>query len=110
MTTNAQKDAAFWPTEREGYTETIRPAYVPGPPTTKIISTKKSGIGLSIATQEHLGSLIAGVGLIYSTYTITQNVAAVVKIGVWPPGPLETCAIGVILWLTAKWRRATCLK
>jgi hypothetical protein len=26
---------------------------------------------------------------------------------IMPPGPVEVCALGILAWLHAKWRRAT---
>lgn len=58
-----------------------------------------------------IGSLMAGGGVIWATYMATsglrlgedaiRNAAAAVFT---QRGPLEVCAIGILLWMLGKWR------
>ncbi|MBV9436173.1 MAG: hypothetical protein JOZ44_08975 [Acidobacteria bacterium] len=93
----------LWPKEREGYEETIVPAYAPAPKGSVRYPT-------SVRTEERIGSVIAGVGVIFMVKSVTHNLAGITHMGILPPGPLETCAIGVLIWLHGKWRRATKLR
>ncbi len=59
-----------------------------------------------IQSEERLGSLLAGGGIIWSAYVMSLNS------GGWAalqavPGPREICALGLLIWLHAKWRRST---
>ena len=64
---------------------------------------------LRIQTEERLGSLIAAGGLIWTVRVGTQDLASLWQLTVAPPSPLEICAIGILLWLHAKWRRSVTL-
>ncbi len=92
----------FWPAEREGYVDNLRPAYarVRVPP-----SPRRNSI---IRLQERIGSLMAGAGLCWAAWAVTHNLEAVTRAesGFWPLGPLELCATGILIWIHAKWRRA----
>lgn len=95
----------FWPKEREGFSETLRPAYAavrftPSPPRR----------GSSMKLEERLGATIAGAGLCWATSVIVHQFAAISRMGLWPPGPLELCAAGVLIWMHAKWRRSVKLQ
>jgi hypothetical protein len=61
---------------------------------------------LRIRTEEILGSLIAAAGIIWGIAEATKDFAGLLKLRLLPPGPLEVCALGVLLWLHAKWRRS----
>ena len=58
-----------------------------------------------IQAEERLGSVIAGLGLVWTAAAGTRDIASVWQFSIWPPGPLEICAIGVLVWLHAKYRR-----
>ena len=58
--------------------------------------------------EEHFASLIASGGLIYASYVGSLHFTSLESLTL-PFGPLELCALGVILWLHAKWRRATAI-
>ena len=89
----------FWPQEREGYTDNLRPAYAP-------VRVAPSPRRLhSLRLEERLGSVIAGGGLCWATWIVVHRMGVMSSTGAWPPGPLETCAIGVLIWIHAKWRR-----
>ncbi len=62
---------------------------------------------LRIQTEERLGSLIAAAGVIWAVRVGTKGLASLWQFTLLPPGPLEVCAIGILVWLHAKWRRST---
>jgi hypothetical protein len=61
---------------------------------------------LRIRTEERLGSLISAGGVIWGVQEGTKGLADLWKFSILPPGPLEVCAIGILIWLHAKWRRS----
>lgn len=56
--------------------------------------------------EERLGSLIAAAGIVWAVHEGTKDLVALWQLKILPPGPLEVCAIGVLIWLHAKWRHA----
>jgi len=52
-----------------------------------------------IQTEERLGSLIAGAGAIWAAHEGTKGLASIWQFTLLPPGPLEVCAIGILVWL-----------
>ncbi len=60
-----------------------------------------------IRGEERLGSLIAGAGIIWAVYVATHNFAGDWHLQDLIPGPLPVCAIGILIWLHAKWRLST---
>ena len=62
---------------------------------------------LSISTEERFGSLIAAGGIIWGVYVATQNFAGVWSFDLVRQGPMEVAALGILIWLHAKWRRST---
>ncbi len=60
----------------------------------------------SIRGEESLGSLIAAGGIIWSVQEATKGLAELWQLKLLPPGPLEICALGILIWLHAKWRRS----
>ena len=89
-----------WPVEREGYRDDVQVAYAPVSPANKQARPRRW-----IRAEERLGSLIAGGGLIWTAHAVTTHYAGLTRIGILPPGPLEVCAIGILIWLHAKWRK-----
>ncbi len=90
-----------WPAEREGYSGKIPVVY--------------AGVGHAaenakprrwLRLEERFGSLMAGGGMIWTSQAVTNHFAGLSQINLLPPGPLETCALGVLVWLHAKWRRS----
>jgi hypothetical protein len=65
-----------------------------------------SNRGFSIRGEESLGSLVAAGGIIWSVQQATKGLAELWQLKLLPPGPLEVCALGVLIWLHAKWRRS----
>jgi hypothetical protein len=58
-----------------------------------------------IKTEERIGSLIAAGGLIWFAQVLTIDIHDMFSL-TRTPGPLEVCAIGILIWLHAKWRRS----
>jgi hypothetical protein len=58
-----------------------------------------------IKTEERLGSLISSAGLMWGTQVLTVDIHDLDSL-MKTPGPLEVCAIGILIWLHAKWRRS----
>jgi len=54
-----------------------------------------------------LGSLIASGAMIYAVHLITKNYTSLSAIELPRGGPIEICALGVLIWLHGKWRSAT---
>lgn len=55
-----------------------------------------------------LGSLVAAAGLIWTAKLATANFTGVTALSFTnlPRGPLEVCAIGILIWLHALWRKS----
>jgi hypothetical protein len=84
-----------------------RKAYTPGDAV--YIKTGKRPVlarNTSTRTEERIGSLLAGGGMIWSAYAVATNYPALLQLRMLPPGPLEVSAIGILVWLHAKWRRS----
>ena len=103
---NEKSEFIDWDAGREGYLDLPRaPMYAP--------VTKPAGqpsgrrYPFSISTEERLGSLLAAGGTIWATNVATVDYASLWQMKILPPGPLEVCALGVLIWLHAKWRRST---
>ena len=98
---NDKSEFIDWDAGREGYLDLPRaPMYAP------VIkpASKPSGrrYPFSISTEERLGSLLAAGGTIWTTYVATVDYASLWQMTILPPGPLEVCALGVLIWLHAK--------
>lgn len=61
---------------------------------------------MRIKNEERLGSLVAAGGIIWAARVATQNVSTLWNFSIAQPGPLEICALGILMWLHAKWRRS----
>ncbi len=55
-----------------------------------------------------IGSLVAAGGLIWAVKLATDNFTGIDSFSFvrLPAGPLEVCALGILIWLHAKWRRS----
>lgn len=99
-----------WDAGREGYVR-MPSGYVPVAPV-KTSASKIPGQGglLSIRSEERFGSLLAAGGTIWAVYVATQDWANLWdnlwRLQIAPPGPMEVCALGILAWLHAKWRRS----
>jgi hypothetical protein len=104
MVRHYQSDDVGWDAGREGYVD-LRPTakYTPVPKAPK--PTGQSSF-LSIRTQERVSSLIAAAGMIWAVYVATVDYAGLWRMQIAPPGPIEVCGLGILLWLHAKWRRS----
>ena len=100
-----QNNDPGWDRGREGYLDVPqKPVYVPVPTPAK---AKSQGEFLSIAAEERFGSLIAAGGMIWGAYEATVHFAGVLSLDLIPAGPIELCALGILVWLHGKWRRST---
>lgn len=97
-----QSDYIDWDSGRQGY-EDVRSRHVP----VKTPAKKSGGPLLSIRAEERLGSLVAAAGTIWAVYVATTDYANLWRMQIMPPGPVEICALGILAWLHAKWRRST---
>ena len=101
-----QIEQVDWDRGREGYLDLPqKPVYAPiAKPAKKTTGTEPL---IAISTEERLGSLIAAGGMIWGAYAATVHFAGIVSFELVPPGPIEVCALGILVWLHAKWRRST---
>lgn len=102
--TESSRAPDFWPREREGFAEPLRPAYVAMRVTP---SPRPSPVP---KLEVRIGSIIAGAGLCWGVNVVAHQVGTLSNVGMWPPGPLEMCATGILIWLHAKWRRSVRLR
>jgi hypothetical protein len=59
---------------------------------------------MAIQGEERIASLIAAAGVIWAVrVTVTSMLPAYATELTF--GPIETCALGILIWLHAKWRR-----
>jgi len=101
-------DYVDWDSGREGYVNSQN-RFVPVveiPKPAKKAKSQGSAL-LSIRAQESLGSLIAAGGTVWAVYVATVDSANLWRMQIMPPGPVEVCALGILAWLHAKWRRST---
>jgi hypothetical protein len=96
-----QRETDPWPKERDGYYQAPPVAYV----TTRANASADKD-GATIHRVEQIGSLIAGGGIIWTTYAFAHHSSEIVRFALFPPGPLEVLGVGVLIWLVAKWVRA----
>ena len=100
MSTAIRRESDFWPEHAER-----------GVPQQHIHVRSSSNSWLwnvlfSPRTETRVGSLTAAAGLIMAAHSGTVQLSSLATF-TFPPGPLETCAIGLLVWIHAKWRRAT---
>lgn len=96
-----------WDADREGYNKP-QDKYVP---VVDMRKPAKKAPGenslLSIRAEERMGSLLAAAGTIWAVYVATVDYSNLWRMQIMPPGPVEVCALGILAWLHAKWRRST---
>lgn len=97
----AKRETDPWPEERSGYCEAAPVAYV-----SSRINAGAEKDSHTIHRVEQIGSVISGVGMIWTAYAVAHHSAEIVRFALFPPGPLEVLGIGVLIWLVAKWVRA----
>jgi hypothetical protein len=61
---------------------------------------------------ERLGSIVAGAGITYASYLATKDIplnnlwaATSAHQILSQTGPIEACALGILIWVYAKWRK-----
>jgi hypothetical protein len=84
-----------------------RRAYTPGD--SRYITTSKRrplAQRTSIRAEQRIGTLIAACGLIWTVHAAMVGYEGLWQVRLIPPGPVEVCAVGLLIWLHAKWRRA----
>jgi hypothetical protein len=101
-----QIDDVGWDRGREGYLDLPqKPVYAAvAKPAQK---SKGQEPLLSISTEVRVGSLITAGGMIWGVYAATLHFSGALNLELIPPGPIEVCALGILVWLHAKWRRST---
>ncbi len=60
---------------------------------------------MHIRTEERIGSIVAATGIIWAINAMTQGFTGFAYVNL-PVGPREVAAIGVLIWIHAKWRRS----
>jgi hypothetical protein len=99
-------DYIDWDAGREGYIPS-KPRYIPVVEIPKSAPKKdRERHLLSIRAQERLASSIAAGGTIWAVYVATFDYNNLWRMHIMPPGPVEVCALGILAWLHAKWRRS----
>jgi len=101
-----QNDHTVWDNEREGYLES-RSKFVPVVEIPRPAKKQAAHEGwVSLRTEERVGSLLAAGGTVWLVYVATVDFNHMWQMSIMPPGPVEVCALGILLWLHAKWRRS----
>ena len=90
-----------WPIEREGYDDVRRPAHA--------LTARFDPVPAVVRLEEYLGSLIAGGAAVWAAWAATINGVDPVAL-INDPRPVELLGVGILVWLHAKWRRATLTK
>jgi hypothetical protein len=100
-------DYIDWDAGREGYVEAPN-KYVPVIAIPKSARTKGPAPNNldSIRREELLGCLVAAGGTLWAVYVATVDYDSLWRMQIMPPGPVEVCALGILCWLHAKWRRS----
>ena len=60
---------------------------------------------MGIHAEVRIGSLLAAAGVIW-TVKIATSTPGPFSAWALPAGPLEACAVGILIWLHAKWRHS----
>ena len=58
---------------------------------------------MSAHLEAQLSSLVAGGGIVWIAAIAAPQIGSVSGI-TFPTGPMELCAVGILIWLHAKWR------
>ena len=100
-------DYIDWDAGREGYVNSPSKfvPVVPIPKPGKV--TPGQRILRSIRREERFASLVAAGGTIWAVYVATVDYSNLWRMQIMPPGPVEVCALGILAWLHAKYRRST---
>lgn len=106
MRKSESSDLIDWDAGREGYINSPT-KYVPAVTVPKLAkkATGQQNL-LSIRGEERFGSLVAAAGTLWTVYVVTVDYNSLWTLRIMPPGPVEIVALGVLVWLHAKWRRS----
>jgi len=103
---NNQNGFIDWDRDREGYLDVPqKPVYAPVAKSPGGSADNQQASSIA-RREERLGSLIAAAGTIWAAYSLTKDYADLWRFQILPPGPIEVCALGILHWLHAKWRRS----
>ena len=58
---------------------------------------------MKVFWEERIGCLIAAGGVIWAVHLATVQYSGLVSLSL-PHEPVEVCALGILVWLHAKWR------
>jgi hypothetical protein len=58
---------------------------------------------ISVRSQEQIGSVVSGAGIIWATQVWTSSRWGMLGL-LLTRGPIEVCTLGILIWVTAKWR------
>ncbi len=106
MARSDHNDFIDWDSRREGYVDN-RSKFIPVVEIPKTAKKKSSeGTLLGIRAEERLGCLLAAGGTAWLVYVATMDFNHMWQMSIMPPGPIEVCAVGILMWLHAKWRRS----
>jgi hypothetical protein len=101
-----QSDYIDWDAGREGYVSS-RDKFVPVVAIQQPAKNAQGSDNLrSVRTEERWASLIAAAGIVWAVYVATTDYDSLWRMQIMPPGPIEVCALGILAWLHAKWRRS----
>lgn len=104
MATKTVVHRDVWGHEREGYVDQREVAYAAAKP-----AMAASAPSPWVWLEERLGPMGSAAGIVWGVQVLTSHVSH--WDAVWEtPGPLEVSAIGILIWLHAKWRRSVRLR
>lgn len=104
MATLPKSHPEYWPQERVGYEDRRTIAYAPGD-TTRLQVFKNW-----TAWEARLGNMVATVGVIWAASIYFTSATAGLNVLWQTTGPRATAALGLLLWLHAKWQRSVTLR
>jgi hypothetical protein len=89
--------------EREGYLNPSRPAY----PAIHASVVKSKRESTAPARKEEIfgGLITVGAGA-WAVYVVTFQNGNLWQLQLSPPSPLVICALGILIWMHAKWRHS----
>ncbi len=90
--------------EREGYVNQPRIAYpaIHGP----VDKQRTPHHSVSTRGEEGFGALIVACGAIWAVYGVIYQSINPWQLQLYPPSPVEICALGVLVLLHARWRHS----
>lgn len=100
MATLPNQHHELWPRERAGYEDRRTVAYAAGDP-----GRLRTFLNWT-AWEARLGTLVVAAGVTWGVFTSDLNGLS----SIWQTtGPRETAALGLLVWLHAKWQRSVTL-